>query len=64
MATPDEIAGAVADLIGDEGLAGRVLICWCDHPWTLVADGDLGHRNVEVRPWLEAAPTGPRTAGG
>jgi len=64
MATTDEIAGAVADMIGDDSLAGRVLICWCDYPWTLVADGDLGHRNVETRPWLATAPTGPRTAGG
>ncbi|HEY7201465.1 MAG TPA: SDR family oxidoreductase [Candidatus Dormibacteraeota bacterium] len=61
MATPEEIADAVADMIGDDSLAGRVLICWCDYPWRLVANGDLGYASATV--WRESAPSGPRTAG-
>ncbi|HXM57312.1 MAG TPA: SDR family oxidoreductase [Candidatus Dormibacteraeota bacterium] len=64
MTTPDEIAGAVADLIADDALAGRVLVCWCDGPWALIADGDDGYREFTVRSARALGSTGPRPAAG
>ena len=48
LTPPEEIAGAVARFIADDGLAGRVLLCWCEHPWVLIAPGDVGYRDSEV----------------
>jgi len=50
MTPPEEIAGAVAGLIADDSLAGRVLVCWCDQPWVLVAPGDVGYARFEISP--------------
>ena len=60
LTPPQEIAGAVALFIEDDSLAGRVLVCWCDHPWALVAPGDPGCRDAEVMPVPASAPNGPR----
>jgi NAD(P)-dependent dehydrogenase (short-subunit alcohol dehydrogenase family) len=48
LTPPEEIAGAVARFIADDTLAGRVLICWCEQPWALIAPGDPGYRGFEV----------------
>jgi NAD(P)-dependent dehydrogenase (short-subunit alcohol dehydrogenase family) len=64
MTTPDEIAGAVADLVADDALAGRVLVCWCDGPWALVAEGDDGYREFAVRGAPALGSSGPRPAAG
>jgi NAD(P)-dependent dehydrogenase (short-subunit alcohol dehydrogenase family) len=59
MTPPEEIAAAVARFVRDDSLAGRVLVCWCDGPWALVADGDRGYREFTVWPGPAPAPTGP-----
>jgi NAD(P)-dependent dehydrogenase (short-subunit alcohol dehydrogenase family) len=64
LTPPQEIAGAVAHFVRHDSLAGRVLVCWCDHPWALVAERDLGYRGAEVMPALATAPTDPRSAAG
>lgn len=48
MTSPEEIADAVAGFVRDDSLAGRVLVCWCEMPWALVAPGDLGYAGFEV----------------
>jgi NAD(P)-dependent dehydrogenase (short-subunit alcohol dehydrogenase family) len=48
LTPPEEIAGAVARFIADDTLAGRVLVCWCERPWALVAQGDVGYREFEA----------------
>jgi NAD(P)-dependent dehydrogenase (short-subunit alcohol dehydrogenase family) len=47
VTTPEEIAGAIAHLVRDDALAGRVMICWHHEPWTLVAAGDEGYAGFE-----------------
>lgn len=36
LTPPEEIADAVVELIRDDSLAGRVLICWCEEPRRLI----------------------------
>jgi NAD(P)-dependent dehydrogenase (short-subunit alcohol dehydrogenase family) len=62
MTPPEDIAGAVARFVLDDSLAGRVLVCWCDGPWALVAPGDPGYRQAELN--RAFAPSGPRGAAG
>jgi NAD(P)-dependent dehydrogenase (short-subunit alcohol dehydrogenase family) len=50
MTPPEAIAGAVAGLVADDSLAGRVLVCWCGAPWALIAPGDVGYARFEVAP--------------
>src|SRR5258708_5601555 len=64
LTPPEDIAGAVARLVRDDSLAGRVLVCWCDHPWALVGDGDLGYRDSEVMPVPPPAPAPTAHPGG
>jgi 3-oxoacyl-[acyl-carrier protein] reductase len=65
MTPPEEIAGAVARLIADDSLAGRVLVCWCGQPWVLVAPGDVGYARFEISPVPPAtAPTDRREGAG
>jgi NAD(P)-dependent dehydrogenase (short-subunit alcohol dehydrogenase family) len=33
---PDEIADAVIELVRDDDLAGRVMVCWCGEPRRLI----------------------------
>jgi NAD(P)-dependent dehydrogenase (short-subunit alcohol dehydrogenase family) len=33
---PDEIADVVVELVQDDGLAGRVVVCWCGEPRRLI----------------------------
>jgi NAD(P)-dependent dehydrogenase (short-subunit alcohol dehydrogenase family) len=63
MTPPEEIAGAVARLIADDSLAGRVLVCWCDQPWVLVAPGDVGYARFEISPAPPAAAPSVRREG-
>jgi NAD(P)-dependent dehydrogenase (short-subunit alcohol dehydrogenase family) len=64
LTPPERIAGAVERFVRDDTLAGRVLVCWCDGPWALVAPGDRGYlRAEEVSPaWPDGAPS-DRPAG-
>jgi NAD(P)-dependent dehydrogenase (short-subunit alcohol dehydrogenase family) len=57
----EDIAGAVVDLLRDDALAGRVLVCWSDAPWELVAAGDRGFRGGAIRP-SPAPATAPTDA--
>lgn len=59
LTPPEDIAGAVARFVEDDSLVGRVLLCWCDHPWAMITPGDLGYREFEVVqvPPPGAAPT-------
>jgi hypothetical protein len=36
LTPPEDIADAVMDLIADDELAGRVMICWCEEPRRLI----------------------------
>jgi NAD(P)-dependent dehydrogenase (short-subunit alcohol dehydrogenase family) len=47
MSTPEEIAAAVAHLVRDGALAGRVMICWHGESAGLVAAGDAGYARFE-----------------
>lgn len=49
LLTTDEIADAVLQLVTDEVLAGRVLICRGGEPHALIADGDRGYAQLEVK---------------
>jgi NAD(P)-dependent dehydrogenase (short-subunit alcohol dehydrogenase family) len=65
MTRPAEIAGAVARFVQDDSMAGRLLVCWCDMPWVLVAPGDVGYARAEVSPAPPpAAPSVPREGAG
>ncbi len=65
LTPPEDIAGAVVGFLRDDALAGRVLVCWCGHPWALVEDGDVGYREFEVMPAPPASvPTNPRAGAG
>ena len=63
MTPPEEIAGAVVRLVRDDSLAGRVLVCWCDGPWALVALGDRGYAREEFSPAPPAAAPSDRHGG-
>jgi hypothetical protein len=43
----DDIADAVMDLIGNEDLAGRVLVWWTGQKRGLIPVGDLGYARLE-----------------
>ncbi len=47
LLTTDEIADAVVELVTDENLAGRVMICWGGHPRRLIPFGDPGYAALE-----------------
>jgi NAD(P)-dependent dehydrogenase (short-subunit alcohol dehydrogenase family) len=49
LTTLDEIADAVAALITDDSLAGRVLVLWTGKPAGLIPFGDPGYTGLE--PW-------------
>jgi NAD(P)-dependent dehydrogenase (short-subunit alcohol dehydrogenase family) len=62
LTPPEDIAGAVVRFVADDSLAGRVLVCWCDGPWALVAPGDRGYAAFDafVTPQPPApAPSAP-----
>jgi NAD(P)-dependent dehydrogenase (short-subunit alcohol dehydrogenase family) len=64
LTPPEEIAEAVAELVRDDALAGRVLVCWCDAPWALVAAWDPGFRDFEVMPVPAPVPSVPHRGVG
>jgi NAD(P)-dependent dehydrogenase (short-subunit alcohol dehydrogenase family) len=47
MTPPEDVADAVTWFFHDDSLAGRVLVCWCEKPWALVAAGDVGYAGSE-----------------
>jgi len=63
LTPPEEIAGAVANLVRDDSLAGRVLVCWCGQPWALVAPGDRGYGRSEAMAAPPPAGSTGRPAG-
>lgn len=56
LTPPEEIADAVVRFVRDDSLVGRVLVCWCERPWALVAPGDVGYARSEVMSPLPPAP--------
>lgn len=49
LTPPEDIAGAVADLVRDDSLAGRVLVCWSEGGWPLIEPGDVGYARFTLR---------------
>src|SRR5437660_1053502 len=48
MTPPEQIAGEVVRFVKDDSLIGRVLVCWCEAPWALVAPDDVGYGRSEA----------------
>ena len=47
LTTLDEIADAVMELITNDSLAGRVMVCWTGQKRGLIPAGDPGYAKLE-----------------